>query len=362
MPPTDALHMKAMFYEDVTSWVSHTYLDAYVKSVQGYDYEDAKTVPAPGTFMKDTNGTTLIEHFRNLLKMSETFYVSKEMMQVAMAAATHEDFPAEEGIRKEDMPAPFGFMLFERPIREADIRGRMIAYNAVMWSTVGNVIEIYWLTDKYEDMDEVNQLLRSGARERGLENVLAQAPRLLLSHTNALESGGPLPQRLQTLVIPPDEDVKVKQDENGAWRIDLSQYSIGPNMTAWQEDDVWSLPDEAFSVSASVATLVTIWLLMGQTIVDVREETKFPKAVNRLTSKLGFVDQKVSVIELRKYKGSHQGSKEVEWSHRWLRRGHWRNQWYASEDRHRKIWIHPTICGPDDKPLLIRDHVNALIR
>ncbi len=43
---------------------------------------------------------------------------------------------------------------------------------------------------------------------------------------------------------------------------------------------------------------------------------------------------------------------DVEWSRRWLVRGHWRNQWYPSEQVHRTIWISPYVKGPEDRPFI----------
>lgn len=57
---------------------------------------------------------------------------------------------------------------------------------------------------------------------------------------------------------------------------------------------------------------------------------------------------------------THQGI--VDWSHRWIVRGHWRQQWYASQEEHRIIWIPAHIKGPDDKPLVVRPAVYAVTR
>jgi len=76
-------------------------------------------------------------------------------------------------------------------------------------------------------------------------------------------------------------------------------------------------------------------------------------------------NESVTVINLRHAAARQQEHEtQVEWSHRWLRRGHWRRQWYGSgEDKHQvPIYINEAICGPEDKPLVIRDHVTNLMR
>lgn len=51
-----------------------------------------------------------------------------------------------------------------------------------------------------------------------------------------------------------------------------------------------------------------------------------------------------------------------EYRHRWIVRGHWRNQYYPSRNDHRPIWIDPHLAGPEDKPLLGGERVNVLRR
>ena len=51
-----------------------------------------------------------------------------------------------------------------------------------------------------------------------------------------------------------------------------------------------------------------------------------------------------------------------DWSHRWMVRGFWRNQYYPSEDVHRQIYINDYIKGPQDKPLVLKDSVYRLVR
>jgi hypothetical protein len=63
----------------------------------------------------------------------------------------------------------------------------------------------------------------------------------------------------------------------------------------------------------------------------------------------------VRVVHLRRRESpAHerpQGSAPVEWSHRWLVDGHWRNQPCGPQMQDRKLtWIAPFVKGPDDKP------------
>jgi hypothetical protein len=44
------------------------------------------------------------------------------------------------------------------------------------------------------------------------------------------------------------------------------------------------------------------------------------------------------------------------YSHRWLVSGHFRNQWYPSEQTHKVIWIEPYVKGPEATPLVPHVH------
>ena len=56
----------------------------------------------------------------------------------------------------------------------------------------------------------------------------------------------------------------------------------------------------------------------------------------------------------------------VDWSCRWIvgaaNGGFWRNQWFASQGRHSKIWVKSFIKGPKDKPLKTATKVYAVTR
>jgi hypothetical protein len=72
----------------------------------------------------------------------------------------------------------------------------------------------------------------------------------------------------------------------------------------------------------------------------------------------------VMTIQLRatEHTPSTSSGDVIEWSHRWIVRGHWRQQWYPSDKEHRVLWIPPYIKGPDDRPLQVRPAVYAVSR
>jgi hypothetical protein len=49
----------------------------------------------------------------------------------------------------------------------------------------------------------------------------------------------------------------------------------------------------------------------------------------------------------------------IDWSHRWLVNGHWRNQWVPSAQAHRQTWIMPYVKGPAHKPLVLKERVHV---
>jgi hypothetical protein len=102
---------------------------------------------------------------------------------------------------------------------------------------------------------------------------------------------------------------------------------------------------------------------MQQTIVSLTTEEP-PKSFLKAARRHDLPLQPVTVVGLRS--AAHRGTEggQVDWSHRWLVRGHWRNQ-KCKEDGEwttRLVWIHPHVKGPEGKPLLIREHVYSLTR
>jgi len=176
------------------------------------------------------------------------------------------------------------------------------------------------------------------------------APAYCISMINVLKVGLPIPKTisLEGGRITGDEDIYT---ENGV--VISAAVPNDPN----EAPSIRTEPDP------HVRFMTVVWRLMQQSLTLVNQE-EAPRPMARQSKRLDLVPL-VTVIQLRQVKHAHKGEgAEIEWSHRWLRRGHWRRQWYRDGDAlvQKSIYIHQTICGPDDKPLIIKDHVTALMR
>lgn len=127
-------------------------------------------------------------------------------------------------------------------------------------------------------------------------------------------------------------------------------------------------------------TAYTTMVLMGQSVATL-ESHRPERPERRRNLKVGLEAPDVTVVRLRRHApperpggGAHEGeavvgeegrdaeSEAITRTHRWVVRGHWRQQLYPSLNDHRAIWIHGYVKGPEDWPLVAGEKVNALLR
>jgi len=103
-----------------------------------------------------------------------------------------------------------------------------------------------------------------------------------------------------------------------------------------------------------------MWTLMQQPLAatkDLRPSDSQMRRAHKLTQS---PPDPVVVVTLRRTTTNHtSATSPVEWSHRWIVRGHWRNQWHPRLKAHRPTWISEHVKGPDDVPLAVKDKVIA---
>lgn len=109
-----------------------------------------------------------------------------------------------------------------------------------------------------------------------------------------------------------------------------------------------------------LALILTTWLLMAQPLAS-SEQIEPDRAAKKRLRRAGHEPAPVRVIELRRPKvtGIEPGESGRSYSHRWITRGHWRQQWYPAREVHRPVWIAPHVKGPEGAPLIGGEKVYA---
>jgi hypothetical protein len=100
------------------------------------------------------------------------------------------------------------------------------------------------------------------------------------------------------------------------------------------------------------------WICSASMFVEQRiaenGDVRVGKHVARRADKL-HVPPTCSVVQMRRLDRRHVNAAEseaaVDWQCQWLVRGHWRQQFYPSANRHVPRWVAPYIKGPVDKPM-----------
>lgn len=240
------------------------------------------------------------------VEAAELFFVGRDMVDLAKAAG--DPLPAF-AIDQQDLPAPGGFIVFETPI-----------YNSggpLKWH--GNVSAASWSVQTDE---KVGALLWISFY---FDNHKASPPSGTARRTDPMS----LPRygHIAEYAWPFDGDVAA---------------SHGTGLYSWGR------------------TLVAAWLLMQQPLAEIAE-VELDRAARKRLRREGHEPAIVRVIELRRPK--HSGSDPAEsgrnYVHRWITRGHWRQQWYATRQVHRPVWIAPHVKGPEGAPMIGGEKVYA---
>lgn len=351
MPAMDALQMKAVLFEDLADANMIRGLGGFVDSVEGRDPDGA--TPNPGTFDPGMDGPKLAERWRLWLSAGYTFYVAPTMQTLVTAAA--ESMP-QEHLVPSDLPAAQGFLWIPGGLASIDINGNLLKHNALLWSAYGSQVEVVWFCDKTDPEDSGNIQMRAQFGEADFNRL----QRLTVNHVSHMVFGEPLPQKVGLSALRPEGvEVKIVHTETPDG-VEIQMLARGEGAEEWG-----AIASVQANSDPILRWLLACWRLMQQTVTNVVEETA-PRPLRRQLERVKLNDRAVTVIQLRQRAGEYHADGEGrEWSHQWLVRGHWRNQPCKDTDgawTSRLVWIHPYVKGPEDKPLLVRDHVYSLVR
>lgn len=372
MPALDSITLKHNLVNDAQTDVWKMMTESYWRSASGQRSQEELLhygqVAPNGIVASYPSADAYRQYLVRAVQFSDNYYISPEMCVLVTAAA--EAMPDDEQPKPEDFPTPGGWLLIPNGLVQTDIRGAAVVTNVIVWNTSGGRVRLTYLTDKFHPLDRANTfdgLLKAAEEEKAVDNPRAWArrtwdnmPRLTVWHDMDTDFHRPLPTALAMgAVIPPEisNQISVVDLPNGNRRI---AWPVG-----YDQEQLRSIINPTIGPEPVFRWLLACLRLMQQELTTVTEQGMPANLRRSLKGKVRLKNSHVSVIEYRRRSASMPHESSREYTHRFLRRGHWRKQPYKNEEGEwdrKSIWIHPTLVGDPSLPLLLREHVKALVR
>ena len=286
---------------------------AFSQSRKGFEFWSS--------FARDSQASEYQRAEKITLQTAPTYVIADEMLQVAAHAA--KSMPIVP-LTLTDLPSPSGFCLFEKPMLVPDVRGKNVSMAGFSWhcAVIPNKAQgVLWVT--YSDIQDKDDHYYDASL-----NNDPTIPRLLPLGHNFEEFGKP------------------------------TQVSDFNKVQGISKDRMLA------ALVHSRKLPLCIFALMKQTLVKTVPERPDRAARRRLKkAKSPLATKTVKVVKLRRIvhrEASDGDGQPVDWSHRWVVNGHWRQQ--PTNDGPKRIWIMPFVKGPEDKPLVLKETVHVLER
>lgn len=335
MKATDVLEAQALLRDRLSE-------PAYARYMQVYMDDMARK--ASGPFITDPStgkpsGWYFCKREQNRLEFADSYFLAAEMMPLVKWAANGLDDEIDH-FTHAVWPTDYGFIVLEDAMISTEVWGRTISTKAFSWGRSvdpvsgrpGTVLNFY--TDINDSRDQVGaavKIMRAESMDTGATyDLLDKMGTLHVHHCLWIPDG---------MAVGP------------------ADFIPSPDYAKWATGGM-ALAESATNEARFFLALL---MLLNQTVTTLSKaeaDKRTSKRLRRMKMPTG-----VTVIQLRRHKGSNRKDDEslVEWAHRWVVKGHWRNQPYA-DGVTRRIWIAPYVKGPEDKPLVQTQKVYALVR
>ena len=266
----------------------------------------------------------------------DPIYVSQEMCEVVEAAAP--EFQPEP-LLETDLITPRGFLYYERPFEVPDRYDNPTWIKAISWQRVFNTGDVMTKAEHDAFVEKLHSEERAPVgwisevedEVAAIKGVYAWGIALTIYTDGKLENADVFPAVVPLHLTPWYFGMSFdgnEVDEHGK-----------PTGAAWW----WRIVQTTFR-------------LMQQRIAT-KGFGRPDRASRREGTKLGIPpEREVVVVRLRREAGERNdpSGESANYSHRFIVGGHWRNQWYPSEQIHRQLYIDDYVKGPEDKPLIVR--------
>lgn len=336
-----------------------------------------------GTYQEVAHVPGLLAHLSAApLYTAAPYYVTEEITDLILDAATLRNSMRYD-LQPHHLLTDTGFLVFEKQIYMTDINGNKVGVRAITWKltrvstdpNAGGIVDldkhssapgvsVSFYTDMYApDIREKDSIYQELYEKYG-KWPTPMHRFLLLSHKGMpfgeydYTKNPELADNIESLFSTED---RVPLSPELAERLRSGQVQMDHELaTKIKEDN----PGAFFPYDLFVAAL----LVMNQKVTGISGITA-DRAVMRRAKRAGMtIPNSLNIITLRrlvdrgKIFPDEEEERDVNWSHRWWVRGHWRHQYYPSRGTHEWIYIDPYIKGPETKPIVPKPDVFFLER
>lgn len=284
---------------------------------------------------------------------ADILWMTTEMMDLTQVAM--ESFDPAEPMRPEDVFVPNGFMVLPHPFMGEDQHGKRTAWRAIGWQfldPMGSIVP--------EDLlDADGRVINLPPGELAISATQSKER----VYVNRLYEGYEAYPGVRFMLLAYSDD---EDDFYDPELVDLALqqgWDMGVVHATAMPLELVHIEGETTGEGDLKAAWLRFWRvaqkLMSERIV-VSERRQPGRQARKDASRFQLPPPVLRVVELRRPHEREENGHEREpgrWTHRWIVRGHWRNQWYRSENRHRQIWIHAYEKGPDDLDLIVKRRV-----
>jgi len=269
---------------------------------------------------------------------TDILWMTTEMMDLCQKAM--HGFDPTEKITLDDIFLKDGFLVLPHSFLSADVNGKSVGWRILYWKTVDPMVK--FVNDESGPIGYTYDLSMEGDAEPGVRFMQASWVHDDDDFTDEY----------------PELTAELRNPERFAFQWGIAHATAIPLRYMSDEREVSGEGDRN-------ASWLLFWRvmqkLMAEKIVqsDPRQASRHAR---RDAQRFKLPPSLLRVIELRRRRSAKEGEAEGngsarEYTHRWIVSGHWRNQWYPSEGRHKQKYIGEYVKGPEDLDLIVKQRV-----
>lgn len=288
-------------------------------------------------------------HMLGHVRRGDAFLVTEDMSMLVKFASSQLD--ESDTFDRMILPSDCGLVRFDEPLPFKELRGRTMLANWMQWGPVASMktdayghetplhgVVVVWWNDNRTHPDDVAMQIQDRMRERSTTQADDIVGRWGYIGMELIYDGEIIGSELDK--VPPEYIASMME----------------------RRDDEWLAPaldtDGNASTTNGKRYAQALWLLLSQTITTVSEGRVRPTVARKVEKK--HITPRVSVVQLRRISLLSNGESNVEWTCRWIVKGHW--AWRRCSRHHLtaveydkgwrvRLWINGYVKGPENAPL-----------